>query len=946
MLSKPHNTSGMAIVRLMTSSLLALCLSGLSSVAQPFPGIEIGKVEPVRFSDWTPVQGPRKDLPYQPKFDDSQAFSGLEITIDGQVERDGLGQTELTEPALIKAVNAVAHISFNSLWDIAVMPGAEFEISADGIIVHEGHIVVRGTMIETDSDNTILVKSADGMAAISANQFELFSFAHFDWEPNGYVSWMQRIYLPGENRRLADLTFQGEPVDLGATESFSVCQTTQVEHKISTVSIARRCRRWQDYPQLANKVLPSGRFIAPVFAYMAEGLFFPYEAEQMKAILEDAGLKVVSGKPSYSVDEWRVGRVVRFSPLPTSDTVELRTIELGSQIPRLGILQQQRNTREAFKLLEDAGVVPNLVWHRETPRLDNRSKSWIAKLWIGDGEPAETSIGGQLVPAGSTVNIGLYHPSWGHLAPQVNVVGMDAARAEATLRAAGISRHQVLETVVLGINRSRVTSQLPRPGALIRKSEPYYPTLEVEVPGVQMPDLTGLTAERAVERVEALNIRARISERSYESGTHGTVRGTYPETGSVVKVGETVTIYVRKNPSGSPSAPTPEPEPQSNSASAGVSFYFWDGVTWGRIDKPSINRLWAMVPEEKAGMATPSNLHPTELVDLRLADDGAIYWSGTTLDKLLPVTPYHYKGERHEIFFTPNGVGIKLGQGWVLRSARDYERQRFYDVEYESFADQSDNFSLTWRWPAGTQSGKAQMFVNKNGSRTLIGSYNLSVDDTNRGKIGHLFLLRNEDADLFYEIIPIMPDGTEGEPIEGRAELLAWDKSLTRWNDLQNSAANRITPVYVNRSWLAAVHASQTYKENPSYQDDDAGRPTNCIKLPLANGRETSQDRCPVFRYRNTTFGVVGPETGNSPDRLLAISDSGESYFVYLERPALIPTHFEVLDNGDLKIHGWNAEQVKKGETPDLISHYVRANWLQEPESGPLFVKPSGELPQ
>jgi hypothetical protein len=162
-------------VILATLFLGALGLSQ-NSVAQPaadnslytVADISLQKVAPLTFENWVPVikwrREESKKIRYNlPKFNQKSGFNGTYLNRGANSMALSNGPYALQQTERFSTINATTHISFEPFWDVVVMPGADIELVENGIVVHTGHIVVRGTRtsVKEHLQPTITITSGD-----------------------------------------------------------------------------------------------------------------------------------------------------------------------------------------------------------------------------------------------------------------------------------------------------------------------------------------------------------------------------------------------------------------------------------------------------------------------------------------------------------------------------------------------------------------------------------------------------------------------------------------------------------------------------------------------------------------------------------------------------------------------------------------------------------------
>ncbi len=136
-----------------------------------------------------------------------------------------------------------------------------------------------------------------------------------------------------------------------------------------------------------------------------------------------------------------------------------------------------------------------------------------------------------------------------------NLVGMTQAAAEQALTDAGLAvgtvRQQSSSTVPSGsvISQDPVASTKVAKGAkvsLVVSSGTPTPTPTPTTTTVDVPDLEGMEVAAAISALKSRGLLASITKKSGTGQPPGTVVGVFPEAGTEVKVGSTVTLEVAK----------------------------------------------------------------------------------------------------------------------------------------------------------------------------------------------------------------------------------------------------------------------------------------------------------------------------------------------------------------------------------------------------------------
>jgi serine/threonine-protein kinase len=258
--------------------------------------------------------------------------------------------------------------------------------------------------------------------------------------------------------------------------------------------------------------------------------FATTSVEQARAQLEGDGFVVRIAKAQYSL-EVPAGDVLRVQPAAGTDLKEgavvTLTPSLGPRpipVPSL----QGESVANATQALIDAGF-------RVAKATEERPSEQVPKGRVIDTKPA----GGLKAPEGSEIT--LVVSTGPPPRPVPNVVSNDVADATAALEAKGF--HVTLVRKFSDrIPLDQVISQTP--GANVTKPFGTAVTLTVSKGPRSFPvaPYIGLTKDAAIAQIEAAGLVARVSD--VPGGVQGKVVGQTPGPGTVVRPGDTITIFV------------------------------------------------------------------------------------------------------------------------------------------------------------------------------------------------------------------------------------------------------------------------------------------------------------------------------------------------------------------------------------------------------------------
>jgi serine/threonine-protein kinase len=251
--------------------------------------------------------------------------------------------------------------------------------------------------------------------------------------------------------------------------------------------------------------------------------------DEARAQLEDAGFVVRIAKAQYSV-EVPAGDVLRVQPGPGTEldegAVVTITPSLGPRplpVPSL----QGESVVDAKQALVDAGF--------RFGGVTRHASEHVPEGRVIDTKPA----GGGMAPEQSEIT--LIVSSGPPPRPVPNVVSKDVADATAALEAQGF-HVTITRKFSDRIPLDQVIAQ--DPGANVTKAYGTTVTLTVSKGPRSFPVATyiGLTKDAAIAQIEAAGLVAKVSE--VPGGVQGKVVGQTPGPGTIVRPGDTITIFV------------------------------------------------------------------------------------------------------------------------------------------------------------------------------------------------------------------------------------------------------------------------------------------------------------------------------------------------------------------------------------------------------------------
>jgi len=258
--------------------------------------------------------------------------------------------------------------------------------------------------------------------------------------------------------------------------------------------------------------------------------FAKTSVEQARAQLEGDGFVVRIAKAQYSL-EVPAGDVLRVQPGAGTELKEgavvTLTPSLGPRpipVPSL----QGESVANATQALIDAGF-------RVARSTEDRSSEQVPKGRVIDTKPA----GGLKAPEGSEIT--LVVSTGPPPRPVPNVISKDVADATGALEAKGF-HVTVVRKFSDRIPLDQVISQTP--GANVTKPFGTTVMLTVSKGPRSFPVATyiGLSKDAAIAQIEAAGLVAKVSY--VPGGVQGKVVGQTPDPGTVVRPGDTITIFV------------------------------------------------------------------------------------------------------------------------------------------------------------------------------------------------------------------------------------------------------------------------------------------------------------------------------------------------------------------------------------------------------------------
>jgi eukaryotic-like serine/threonine-protein kinase len=262
-------------------------------------------------------------------------------------------------------------------------------------------------------------------------------------------------------------------------------------------------------------------------------------ATEAVADLSKKGLEVEQ-KPVKS--DAPVGNVVQQDPKPGEKVEKGSTVTLGvSSGPGKRIVPDVEG-----KSQEDA--VRALTRAKFTFTLDNEPSSKYPKGIVTRTDPE----GGTEAEAGSRVQVFVSSGPEQVTVPKVTGLKEDEARAE--VRDAGL--RPIVNEVESDAPKGEVTAQSPGAGATVDKGSRVKLSVSKGREQVEVPDVTGMTAEEARTTLEDAGFKVKEVDRPGPPEDEGLVVDQAPSSGKRPK-GSTVTIYVGSPDTGGGGTGTP-----------------------------------------------------------------------------------------------------------------------------------------------------------------------------------------------------------------------------------------------------------------------------------------------------------------------------------------------------------------------------------------------------
>ncbi|HEX5726305.1 MAG TPA: PASTA domain-containing protein, partial [Longimicrobiaceae bacterium] len=157
---------------------------------------------------------------------------------------------------------------------------------------------------------------------------------------------------------------------------------------------------------------------------------------------------------------------------------------------------------------------------------------------------------GSVVPAGTTATLVLARERVVREVAVPNVVGQPMVLASGVLLASGL-RVEGVDSVESSARRGTVVTQEPAAGTRVPRRTGVRLTLAAAPQALTVPDLTGLTPERARTVLERSRLRLAGVDSVQREGGSGEVAGQRPQAGAQVRPGAGVSVTV--------TVPVPEP---------------------------------------------------------------------------------------------------------------------------------------------------------------------------------------------------------------------------------------------------------------------------------------------------------------------------------------------------------------------------------------------------